>query len=329
MSNKPKQQNPADIAREAFRLLATRRIAPTPDAYKSIYNEIAGIKEAPPMLVPPDLPDSNQEGHALESILASYADNVASLPGDYSEFGKRLIRACKIRDWDLCSRILTNILERSQRKPSAIDLLAAEPLNDSQQTKQLRDMLSRTLNFALPSLLHSSPDLMADAESLGAAAKLAQSDDAYNEIASRLKQLCYRIELRSGDNGEQQELLFRLFKLLLENVSGLLDDDSWLRGQIEVVQDLISGPLDSRALEDATRSLKEVIYKQSQLKHSLTDAKTTVKNMMITFVDRLSTMATSTGDYHEKIGEYSEKISHANNINELNDILNDVLAETR
>ena len=35
-------QNPVDIAREAFRRLATRRIAPTPDAYKAIYDEIAG-----------------------------------------------------------------------------------------------------------------------------------------------------------------------------------------------------------------------------------------------------------------------------------------------
>ena len=33
-------QNPAEIAREAFRRLAARRIAPTPDAYRDIYNEI-------------------------------------------------------------------------------------------------------------------------------------------------------------------------------------------------------------------------------------------------------------------------------------------------
>jgi diguanylate cyclase len=40
-------QNPADIAREAFRRLATRRIAPTPDAYRDIYNEIAGVVPRP------------------------------------------------------------------------------------------------------------------------------------------------------------------------------------------------------------------------------------------------------------------------------------------
>eukprot|EP01034_Spumella_vulgaris_P035918 gene35918-44290_t len=121
----------------------------------------------------------------------------------------------------------------------------------------------------------------------------------------------------------------RLFRLLLENVSELLDDDSWLRGQIDAVQALIAGPLDQRALEDATRSLKDVIYKQSQLKHSLSDVKLTVKNMMMTFIDRLGQVAASTGDFHEKIGGYSAKISQAENITELNQILDEVLKETR
>ena len=40
-------------------------------------------------------------------------------------------------------------------------------------------------------------------------------------------------------------------------------------------------------------------------------------------------MATSTGDYHEKIGGFSEKISRADNIGQLNTVLDEVLRETR
>eukprot|EP01032_Pedospumella_encystans_P023607 gene23607-26720_t len=200
---------------------------------------------------------------------------------------------------------------------------------DGEHTKALREMLSRTLSFAVASLLSGTPALVAEAEALGAATKEAHTEAALSEIALRLKQLCYQIELKSGDTAEQQELLLRLFRLLLENVSELLDDDSWLRGQIDAVQALIAGPLDQRALEDATRSLKDVIYKQSQLKHSLSDVKLTVKNMMMTFIDRLGQVAASTGDFHEKIGGYSAKISQAENITELNQILDEVLKETR
>jgi diguanylate cyclase len=51
--------------------------------------------------------------------------------------------------------------------------------------------------------------------------------------------------------------------------------------------------------------------------------------MMMTFIDRLGSVAASTGDFHEKIGGFSERISGADNIEELNVVLDEVLRETR
>lgn len=331
-----KNLNPAEIAREAFRQLAVRRVAPTPEAYREIYNQIAGIEEKP---VPPAEPEA-------EKMLAAFAENLASAPGEFAEFGRRCNRAAKNSDWEGFGRALTQLIEKALKKGTAIELApppapppaAATPaanlsaislVDDNAAIQQWRDMLSRSLSYALAGLLQATPELAKEAEDLGRMCKTASNDQSAAEVAARLKQLCYQIEVRSGDSGEQQELLFRLFKLLLENIGELLDDDSWLKGQIAVVQNLLDGPIDQRALEDATRALKEVIYKQGQLKHSLSDAKLTVKNMMKTFVDRLSTMATSTGDFHQKIGNFNERISHAHGITELNKILDEVLSETK
>ncbi|GJI93101.1 GGDEF domain-containing protein [Duganella hordei] len=320
-SNTP-EQNPAEIAREAFKRLAVRRVAPTPEAYRDIYNEIAGVA-ATPAAAPAVAVDPGPE-----SVLSQFATRLTENTGDLADFGRRFNRAVKSRDWEGYAKALSQLVEKHfiSRK---VGIEVAGMDAEDEQSRTLRDLLSRTLTFAVASLLSGAPALVAEAESLGAATKLAHSEEALAEIALRLKQLCFQIELRGGDSGEQQELLLRLFKLLLENVSELLDDDSWLRGQIEAVQNLIAGPLDVRALEEATRSLKEVIYKQGQLKHSLSDVKLTVKNMMMTFIDRLGQVAASTGDFHEKIGGYSEKISKADNISELNSILDEVLKETR
>ncbi len=319
--------NPADIAREAFRRLATRRIAPTPHAYREIYNEIAGLSDEvePAAVVAASAPVD--DGAAV--VLSGFAGRLSENSGELAEFGRRFNRAVKARDWDGYAKALSQLADKHLRRGPGIETVAAAAAPEGEQTRLLRDLLSRTLTFAVASLLTGTPALVAESESLGSAIKQAHTEEALNEIALRLKQLCYQIELKSGDTAEQQELLLRLFKLLLENVSELLDDDSWLRGQIDAVQNLIAGPIDQRALEDATRSLKEVIYKQSQLKHSLSDVKLTVKNMMMTFIDRLGQVAASTGDFHEKIGGYSEKISKAENINELNHILDEVLRETR
>jgi diguanylate cyclase len=310
--------NPADIAREAFRRLATRRIAPTPDAYRDIYNEIAGISVPAP--VPP------QPDPGAEQVLSGFATRIADTPGELSELGLRLNRAVKTRDWDAYARTLSQLAEKHLRRHTHPVL--ALGVEDA-EAKLLRELLGRTLSFAVASLLAGAPALAAEAESLGAAVKGAHNEAALQEVAVRLKDLCYQIELKGGDTVEQQELLLRLFKLLLENISELLDDDSWMHGQIAVVQDLIAGPLDARALEDATRSLKDVIFKQGQLKHGIADVRATVKTMMMTFIDRLGSVAASTGDFQEKIGGFSERIRHAANIEELNEVLEAVLSETR
>jgi diguanylate cyclase len=310
-------QNPADIAREAFRRLATRRIAPTPDAYRAIYNEIAGIAAAPEPAAAP--------AAGADLVLGEFALRLSSMPGELADFGLRFQRQVKQRDWDGFARLLSLLVDKHVRKGSTIELLGVEGAD----TRLLRDMLGRTLSFALASLLAGSEALVAEAEALGAEVKTAHGEQALQDIAARLKQLCYQIEIRGGDLAEQQELLLRLFRLLLENVNELLDDDSWLRGQVAVVQDLIAGPIEQRALEDATRNLKEVIFKQGQLRHSLADVKLTVKNMMKTFVERLGSVAASTGDYHDKLGGYTRRIGDAGDIAELNQVLAELLRETR
>ena len=39
--------NPTEVARETLRRLAMRRIAPTPDNYQTLYDEIVGVPTAP------------------------------------------------------------------------------------------------------------------------------------------------------------------------------------------------------------------------------------------------------------------------------------------
>jgi diguanylate cyclase len=235
-------------------------------------------------------------------------------------FGRAFKHAVAERDWNDCAKALSKLAMHSR----PIEIATAA---DDESARIWRDMLSRSMNFAVAALLTENPVLATEAQALGADIKTADTVPAQHAIELRLKQLCYRIELTSGDVAERQELLLRLINLLLENVSALLDDDNWLRGQIDAVRQLISGPLDDRALDEASRSLKEVIFKQGQLKHSLSDVKLTMKNMMMTFTERLGQIAASTGDFQRKIGGYSEQIRHAGNLDELNQILDDVLRE--
>ncbi|MDA8328990.1 MAG: GGDEF domain-containing protein [Betaproteobacteria bacterium] len=317
-SDHPTPKNPAEIAREAIRLLAVQRTAPTPDAYRDAYNEIAGVTTEP----------------GPEQILTGLANQLIQAPGEASIFGKRLRSAVEANNWQEYGANLSIFVDeqlKSTPPPAAMARKTPTPVEsvNTEAAKLLRDLLARTLTFAVSTLLVNIPELAAESEAISNAIKAVQTDREMDEIGNRLKQLCFRIELKSGDISEQQEMLLRLFRLLLDNVSDLLDEDSWLHGQFDIVQNLISGPINHRALEDAAQSLKEVIYKQGTLKNSLSEAKITVKNMIAIFIDRLSAIAITTDDYHVKIDTYSQKIAQAEHISELGSILNDVMRDTR
>jgi diguanylate cyclase len=346
-TNTPATKSPTDIARETFKRLAIERIAPTPDAYRKIYNDISGVLES-------DESDASAKSNKInqieeinaseaENLLSVFAENLKKNVGELASFGHRFSRAVKSKNWEEYDKALLLLSERIAIKPNPnalslideigevpakISLVDANLLPDQRQSI-LKDLLFRTLSLALSSLLRPTPALSAESDSLAQAVKEAESEISLNNISARLKQLCFQIELKSGDAAEQQDLLLRLFALLLENVKELLDDDNWLRGQIDVIQDLISGPIDHRALQEATRSLKDVIYKQGVLKHRIDESKNSVKNMMATFIDRLDAMTASTEAYQSKMDVYSEKISHTQNKDEISAIIHGILDDTR
>ena len=318
---KPPVQNSADIAREAFRRLATRRIAPTPDAYRAIYDEIAGL---------PAQTDA-------EAVIAAFAARLATGSGDTAELGQLCARAAKGKNWQECELQLNRLLDKQLAPkpasspgalPAAVPLPVPAALVTGAQGNLLRDMLVRTLNLALTSQLEHAPELAAETQALAAAVKQADSTELLGQAATRLNQLCFRIEQDSEDMQRQQEMLLRLFALLLDNIKELAEDDCWLAGQIASVQALIAGPIHPAALQEAMRSLKDVIYKQGVLKHSLREAQATVKHMMLTFVECLSATAASTREYHQKIERYAAAISGTDDIHALNTILRDVMRET-
>ncbi len=319
MSKKP-AQSPVDIAREAFQQLATRRIAPTPDAYREAYEEIVGTKS-----------DLKPEG-----VLAAFAQHLTQQPGDIGKLGLRLTMAINGSDWKDYNDELDNFVE--QYFPSRnlvphgqlvpIDL-EREFIRDSKKEKMLREVLARVLIFNMASLLIEAPELANESKSIGLDLKTAFSEQAMNEVIGRLKQMSFQIELKSEDIALQQELLMRLFQLLLENIHGLLEKGSWLSSQITAVQDLINGPISKTSLADATKTLKEVIFKQGLLKNTLSEEKVTAKNMMLTFVDRLSAMVSTTDNYHKTIATFSQQISQASDISDLNSVLNGIMNATK
>lgn len=266
---------------------------------------------------------------ALDRVLAAGAKNSELLFSRVQSLTK---------SWSLNEAVpedtnLTDSSVEGSAEPVIAVVRGAAPTNvvsrASELLPELRDLFVYAMESVVSTQLDDDPELAAEARAIAATMRTANTVQSMQEILGAVKRFAFRLEFLSEDRKELRSGLLKLLQLMIDNVSELVVDDNWLNGQIGVVRDIVAHPLNLRSISDAERRLKEVIFKQSQLKHSLIEAKEALKQMLAGFVDHLSEFADSTSDYHDKIETCVAKISKAEDISELEDVLAEVISETR
>lgn len=392
---KKPQLEPAEIARETIKRMAMQRIAPTPDNYKRIYNEIAELPTAEPLEdalnralkeLPRQTTESTKWISAWEKLLASR--NWKALPAMLGvEMQEKVAQAKQwpdairdlLRAWDAkqpsltpqrkketLERVLINfgsdpqLPEKLQAMTKSwsgyaggasalvdmaladdkVDVVENNELNNApvalsprlssmqENINILQEMLRQSLKNGLIPRLEGYPELQGEAgELLNLTNKAAVSED-WQYLAKQLKAVIGRVELIGVEEQEIRHDLLTLLKLLVDNIGELVSDDQWLRGQIAVVQTIISSPLEKAQIKDAEKSLKEVIYKQGALKHSLTEAKNNFKQMVSSFIERLGALSDSTGTYHSKVQGYNQQLSGTDDIIQISALVESLMQDT-
>ena len=391
------QQTPSEIARETLKMLAQRRLTPTPDNYAQIYTEISG---APAL-----------EGNGAEKVLRSMAEHLLQ-SDQLAATGVAIKKMLSEEKWDQCYKEIEKVLPKTEaagaqpwpvlikdllrqldlphkgltvsRKKEGVETVlarfsskpevlfeklgnlirswsesttdtlvdasiadappsaaapakpaaapyAAQPVSgmNNEEMNEILGKLTAMLAQTLQSCIGPQPELGDEVKRLTALVHETRTRDQVNELSRQLRQFWLKVELRSEDKTRIQEGLIRLLRLLVENVGEMVEDEEWLHGQIKTLHDIIDNPIDRHVIADAERSLRDAIIKQGILKKSLIDAKSTLKSLMTTFIDRLGVITESAGDYHQKIEMYSQKIAKSNNLTDLGSLLNDIMQDTR
>jgi len=190
-----------------------------------------------------------------------------------------------------------------------------------------RDLLIRTISLVVIPQFAEIPAATSRIEALIASAKESNTIEEVNDVSESLKSTLLRAEMQTDSQHRMQEALVQMMRLLVSSMSELTVEDKWLHGQIAIVQEIISKPLNLDSVYSAESSLKELIFKQSSLKPGLIAAKETLKGMISTFVSGLADITESTGTYQLKIAEYQKQISETEDITQLNDILKSLVGD--
>jgi diguanylate cyclase len=212
----------------------------------------------------------------------------------------------------------------------------AAPVPDAPRTElrpvvadAVRDLCAGILEQLVAPMLRDAPPLATETAELARKVRSTSTVAGTQDLGGALRRLAIKVEYHLEDQAELRSGLMHLLQLVIDNIGELVIDEQWLVGQMEVLRGILVEPLNVRAIDSAERRLKEVLYKQGQLKVGLADAQNSLKSMLAGFVDQLASFAESTGAYHDKIDLCARKIGEATNINQLSTVIEDVMRETR
>lgn len=144
---------PVNIAREAIKQIALRRIEPTPDNYEAIYNEIAGIKKPKPKAEKIN-GEAKREDAYEDAFITAFKKALRQLPNQTTDQHNWIHRWEKVitkADWDKLPDILSEgmgaSISHSTQWPDVIRtlLLGWETRYIRLTLAQKKEMLERVL----------------------------------------------------------------------------------------------------------------------------------------------------------------------------------------
>lgn len=198
----------------------------------------------------------------------------------------------------------------------------------NQLSDQLLELLAQMIEHV--ALMQSSDVILAEeAKVLAYQARKIQDKLELEHFAACFQQFCYRFDAYTENGIQLQQGLLKLIHRLMDNTGELLSEDQWIGELINKLRETISKPLDLRIIAQAEHYLDEIAQGQELIRHSLSEAKMTLKLMVTSLITNIEELTDTTGEYQEKLEHYSGRIGNADDIKELNQLLVLIMEETK
>ena len=325
----------AEIARRALKLLAERRIVPTPETFADAFWESA---DAEPRAVGPAGVLKNMGGDLVRQSRMSQQE-VA-----------QMLQAAQGHQWGAVRDAIDRALQRrpgagADAWPSMV--LAILKQSDAQHASWTRarklDSIVRVIEAAAdPSVvldplrgLRALEQVCTGAEPVRMRLReyLAQAAESAAGAATRPElpptEWLLAIEREIAEEQRVRAGLQRVLGLLCDNLGRLAPDEAWLTSQLEPVRALLAGPIRSGQIAAAEHRLSALIAQQTQARRGLQEAKVALTQMLATLLERIGAMGNGADRFKDQVGGYQRQLQQSPDPATLARIVNGLLTDTQ
>lgn len=312
-----KTKPPSDIAREAFKLLAARKLSPTPINYQECYNEIANLPNVA------GFPEARLRQIALV-FTARNSDQQTQLDLMDVAIGQH--------NWQGVQEAL-RIFDKScvipRENGNANRSLSADSGTAASATPIIQELLLKVAHL----IESMQPALGVDDSGISEqVAILLQNLRAPTTdiqlLLTELVSFTHRLSFAAEDQAAIKLSLLNLLHLVIENISKLTLDDSWLDGQINALLAAIQPPLNLRHLDEVEQRIRDVMYKQAAAKGRSLEAQAEMRQMLGAFIEYLTRMNDSSTSFQERLEDSTRKIEQVKSIEELAPLMRELVSAT-
>lgn len=311
---------PSELARETLKQLTARRLAPTPENYLALYDEIAGSRSPQPF---PEGPLSS-----IQRVLPGQTPAQKRLLGQFE-------RAIITKDWTSMQSVMVGYANLGLNPAAAA---ASQPIETADAPTALATLdelpaefaqaLARLIDNTLPALGEDDARVVDMARQL----IVFLRSTAPPPVAAAhlmLSNFTYRLSFATENQAAIRTTLLELLHMVFENIAVLSTEDRWLQGQAEALMSASTPPLTLQRLEDVQRRLKDVIFKQAEARARTVEAQEQMKDMLTTFIERLALITASSTSYQGTMERCADLIAKANTLEEIGPLLQEVMNATR
>lgn len=307
------ERTPSDVARETFKQLSAQRLAPTPDNFRRIYDEVAGSRSPVPF---PEGP---------------FRQILRVVPGQ-TPVQKRLLdqfeKAVVAHDWSALQAVFVGYAKLGMSSTAAPAAEPEEPVTTRVAlAPEVAEPMERLVETALAAVSNQDERLQLLGEQ--ALELLRSPAPTSNALKLALGNFSFRLSFAAEEQTGIRSLLLTLLHLVFENMAALSTDDVWLHGQTQALVEATAQPLTLRKLDDVQLRLKDVIFKQTEAKSRMVEAQGQMKALLSVFIERLQSVTQSSSSYRATMEKCAEQVARATNLADITPVLEQVMAATR
>ena len=185
--------------------------------------------------------------------------------------------------------------------------------------------LESTVRAALPA---EEPRAVELADQLAQLVQRIQTEGATAEVARDIESVCDRSRRLLAHRQHLLDELGALCASLSDGLTELSEDDSWARGQAELMRSRLAEGINARSVRVASELLAEARVRQQRVRAERDAARDALRALIPRLLGDLAVLEEQTGRFESQVGQHAQAIGRADTLEGLADVVRTMVEDT-